>query len=92
MVKANFDASFSQENNYTWSGVIIRNAGGLILRACRRKIERITSAFVTEVVVTIHAIQLSLDLRIIHVVIEGDSRSVVRRSTSMNPDWSEIDI
>ncbi|XP_039046837.1 uncharacterized protein LOC120187113 [Hibiscus syriacus] len=91
-VKENFYASFLHGNQLAWSGVIIRDVDGLILGACRRKVDIITSSFVAETVAALHAVRLSLDLGFTQVIVEGDCRSVIQSLASSMADRSKIGI
>ncbi|XP_039003792.1 uncharacterized protein LOC120130668 [Hibiscus syriacus] len=89
-VKFNFDARNSQAHQSAWLGVIIRNNEGKIMGACRRFSPRITLPFAAEAQAAVHAMVFVLDLGFKEVIIEGDSRSVVSRLSSTDPDFSEI--
>ncbi|XP_038996489.1 uncharacterized protein LOC120191160 [Hibiscus syriacus] len=89
-VKVNFDASFAQNLESGWSGVIIWNNGGQVMGASRRVIRRVTSTFAAEATTAIHVMDLALDLGFNSIVVEGDSRAVITKLSSVEEDASKI--
>ncbi|XP_038997790.1 uncharacterized protein LOC120122757 [Hibiscus syriacus] len=82
-VKVNFDARFLLAQKKSWTGVIIRDGLGHIMGAYRKETKRITSAFSVEAQAALHAIQFSLELGFGRVIIEGDSKSVINKLSSL---------
>ncbi|XP_039017601.1 uncharacterized protein LOC120148593 isoform X2 [Hibiscus syriacus] len=90
--KVNFDASYMQAQNQSWSGMMVRNSEGFIIGACRRRAMRITSIFLAEATAAVHAVEFALDLGLQDVSLEGDERSVVKKLASTEPDRSVISV
>ncbi|KAE8696247.1 hypothetical protein F3Y22_tig00110676pilonHSYRG00285 [Hibiscus syriacus] len=78
-VEVNFDARFNQREKIGWSGVFIRNNEGYELGACRRKMVRIPSPFAAEAQAAEHALELAKYLGFNHIILEGDSRTVMEK-------------
>ncbi|GMJ04337.1 hypothetical protein HRI_004102900 [Hibiscus trionum] len=89
-VKVNIDASFSLQQQKSWSGIIIRDAEGLILRAAHRLTSNIPTPFEAEAQALVHGLEFADDLGFHEIVVEGDSKSVINKMKSTELDRSKL--
>ncbi|XP_039043292.1 uncharacterized protein LOC120182368 [Hibiscus syriacus] len=92
MVKINFDVRFLHAQQKIWSEAIIREHTGLILGACKRRVDHITSVFMADAVAVVHAMQFAVEMGYRRVVVEGDSRTIIEKMRSQDPDLSEVSV
>ncbi|GMI80897.1 hypothetical protein like AT3G25270 [Hibiscus trionum] len=90
MVKISVDVAFSQNQNVSVSGVVVRDEGGHLLGACHHRTARVQSTFAAEAFAMVHGLEFAADLGFSSVVVEGDSRTIIKRLKSSAPDYSEI--
>ncbi|MBA0758091.1 hypothetical protein Gotri_021115 [Gossypium trilobum] len=76
-VKINFDAAFRKHENKSCSRIVIRDSDGMELSSRVEINEKVPSVFIEESIARIQNIQLSLDLGLMEVKIEGDTLFVM---------------
>ncbi|GMI87603.1 hypothetical protein like AT4G29090 [Hibiscus trionum] len=89
-VKINVDASFYLATNSANMGIVIRDSEDFILGAKCSKMECISSCFAAEAYAVVHGLRLAADLGFRHVVVEGDSLSVIEKLKSGLDDRLDI--
>ncbi|KAL4289789.1 hypothetical protein GQ457_14G005030 [Hibiscus cannabinus] len=78
-IKFNFDSAFNQQSSSAISGAIWRNSEGLILAACAIPHNNVPDAFVAEALACQQMVQSAKDVGFSNVIIEGDSRTVIKK-------------
>ncbi|KAK8989033.1 hypothetical protein V6N11_030401 [Hibiscus sabdariffa] len=89
-IKFNFDSAFNQQSSFAISGAIGRNSEGLILAACAIPHSNVPDAFVAEALACQQAVQFAKDVGFSNVIIEGDSRTVIKKINDGTHDHSII--
>ncbi|KAK5772714.1 hypothetical protein PVK06_049008 [Gossypium arboreum] len=91
-VKINFGAAFNKDKNESCSGIVVRNARAEVIHAKVVFHKNIPLTFVAGAMVCVQAIQLELHQGLSKVVVEGDSRTVIRKLQKKDEDRSEIKV
>ncbi|KAG8491705.1 hypothetical protein CXB51_015144 [Gossypium anomalum] len=91
-VKINFDAAFKKELKESCSGIVARNARSEVIFAKTVFHKNIPSAFAIEAMACLQAIRVGLLQGLRKVVVEGDSRTVIRKLQEKVEDRSEIEV
>ncbi|KAA3482988.1 reverse transcriptase [Gossypium australe] len=89
-IKINFDGAFDERSKSSASGVVVRNSSGRVLISRTTIHSGIMSAFAAEAVACRQATQITLDMNIENIIIEGDSLSVIKKCKNINQDKSLI--
>ncbi|MBA0655192.1 hypothetical protein Goklo_007700 [Gossypium klotzschianum] len=90
VLKLNFDASFQQDTNRSVSGVIVRNAKGLIMAACTHLNEYIMDSTMAVACAYLQSITFAEDLGFRKIIVEGDSLIVIKKMRTPVDDKSCI--
>lgn len=87
-VKANWDAAIEKKSGWVGLGVIIRDhRGSLVAAKCVTR-KGFVKPVAAEAWAALMALQLSRDLGLLQVYLEGDAKIVVDTVNSTEPDWS----
>ncbi|MBA0754064.1 hypothetical protein Gogos_021275 [Gossypium gossypioides] len=90
VLKLNFDASFQQDTNRSVSGVIVRNAEGLIMAACSHLNEYIMDFTMAVACAYLQSISFAEDLGFRKIIVAGDSLIVIKKMRTPVDDKSCI--
>ncbi|KAH1038730.1 hypothetical protein J1N35_040473 [Gossypium stocksii] len=88
--KINFDAAFDSIRHKSCSGIIIRNFRGEIIASKTTVHTNIFSSFAAEANACLQAVREGRNMGLNHVIIEGDSLTVIKKAQSPERDRSEI--
>ncbi|GMI81726.1 hypothetical protein HRI_001841900 [Hibiscus trionum] len=89
-VKLNFDASYSSASKKSWSGCVIRDSEAQILGSAFKTNTDVLSAFEAEALSALQGIKFAKDLGFSNLIVEGDSRSIIKKLASPSVDLSVI--
>lgn len=89
-VKINVDASFSVSTNKAASGFVVRNNEGQIMGSGYKNHHLISSVVRAEAMAGLDGLHFAIDLGFTHVVLETDSKIVVRNILGLDRDYSEM--
>ncbi|KAK9008855.1 hypothetical protein V6N11_080332 [Hibiscus sabdariffa] len=90
VVKFNFDSAFNFQAKIATSGVLGRNACGLIMAACSVSHRDVADAFITEALACKQVVVFARDMGFSSVIIKGDSLTVMKKLNTSNSDKSII--
>lgn len=76
-VKINFDASFCKHKSKSCSGILIRDRSGSVLCSRTTIHENILSSFVVKAVACFQVVEMSIQIGLSKVEIEGDFLAVI---------------
>ncbi|KAK5777297.1 hypothetical protein PVK06_045264 [Gossypium arboreum] len=85
-----FDADFSRRSSKSTSGLVVRGVMGEILASKTVIHSAISFLFVAEAQACLQAIQLGILIRFNSLAIVGDSRTVIKKCQTTDPDKSII--
>ncbi|KAE8661323.1 hypothetical protein F3Y22_tig00113726pilonHSYRG00216 [Hibiscus syriacus] len=66
------------------------NANRIVYGASRRWVQRTTSVFLAEAIDALHAVFFAVDLSFVDIIVESDSKSVIEKLRSLEPNLSKI--
>lgn len=89
-VNINVDVSFSALTHKAASGFIIRNNEGQIMGSGYKLHHLVSSVVLAKAMVVLDGLHFAKDLGFMHVVLESDSRIIVRNILGLEKDYSEI--
>ncbi|KAH1081799.1 hypothetical protein J1N35_021560 [Gossypium stocksii] len=89
-VKINFDAAYDKQQKKSCTGIVIRNLRGQVLKIKVHFNKHIPSAFVSEVLACVQAVQFGAELGFLRSDIKGDALSVIKKINNEEEDRSEI--
>ncbi|KAL4284762.1 hypothetical protein GQ457_16G021660 [Hibiscus cannabinus] len=90
MIKVNFDASFIAQYHLSFSGVVARNAKGLIMVVGIIPHHFVTNPDMAEIYACIDALKLARDSRFITVIIEEDVLTIINKVHDMRAFFSSL--
>ncbi|KAH1081692.1 hypothetical protein J1N35_021453 [Gossypium stocksii] len=89
-LKINFDAAFDKKEKKSCSGIIVRKPKGVVTESKEQIHTNISSSFAAEAIACLQAVNIGRELGLTHVIIEGDSLTVIKKIQNQNRDRSEI--
>ncbi|KAG8499905.1 hypothetical protein CXB51_006559 [Gossypium anomalum] len=89
-VTVQFDAAFDKRNFRSASGLVVRDQRGEITAEKTTLHENISSSFVAEAHAGLEAIKLVISMGLSSVVIQGDSKTVIKKCQSQEIDKSVL--
>ncbi|MBA0579000.1 hypothetical protein Gorai_021269, partial [Gossypium raimondii] len=90
MVKVNFDVGFRAASNTSSTKVIAGENSGMILRAFVHTSCFVPLVFAVEAIACVKALQFAKDMGFQRLVLEGDSRMVIKWIISNSVDHSSV--
>lgn len=88
--KTNFDASHDSQNHKSASRVVVRNTKWKVIVSKSRLHTKVGSTFVTEALACLEAVLTEVDMGLVEVIVEGDSRSIINKCKTSSIDKSQI--
>ncbi|MBA0619147.1 hypothetical protein Godav_028372, partial [Gossypium davidsonii] len=79
IIKINFDASFDCQGFKSASGIVVRNAKGEVLISKSRLHTAVGTTFDVEPLAYFEAVLTGIELDLTDVIVEGDSRSIIKK-------------
>lgn len=79
VIKVNFDGAFDTHGSRSCSGLVVRNSLGQVLTSKAIFHDDVRDAFCAKAYVCADALCLCVDLRVQTVVVEGNSRSIIKK-------------
>lgn len=89
-VKVNVDTGCSSLTNKTESGFITSDASGNILGSGFQFHTWVSTVVMVKAVVVLHGLQFSYDMGFRRVILESDSRTVIKKLQGTKEDYSTI--
>ncbi|KAH1083261.1 hypothetical protein J1N35_023022 [Gossypium stocksii] len=90
-VKINFDAAYNMYRKESYSRLVVRNEKAKIICSKSVRNANIPSVFVAEVMACVQALDLGIHIGLRDVIVEGDSRTVIKKLQEEGDDRSEME-
>ncbi|KAF5477039.1 hypothetical protein F2P56_003718 [Juglans regia] len=87
--KANWDAAIDKGNSRLGIGVIVRNSEGSVMASLCSSMDLILDPLLGEAVAARRASSFCVELGLQHIILEGDSLSVVKAIQHKEDSWSD---
>lgn len=88
--KINFDAAFDHSTFRSNSGMVARNAFGIVLASKLVFHDNVSTTFATEAPACMEAVKIGFDLGLNGVIMEADALMIIKKCRAINKDKSGI--
>ncbi|KAH1055454.1 hypothetical protein J1N35_033519 [Gossypium stocksii] len=89
-VKINFDGAYNERQNQAASDILVRDEEGKVLLSYSKIHYEISAAFAAEAIACSEAIQIEVERKWQHIIIEGDSLAIIKRCNTKSQDRSMV--
>lgn len=90
VLKINVDANINLAQYRACLGSVIRDSHGEIMGSCCKLTWPISSVFLAEAWAIVHGLQFASDLGFHRIIVESDSRGIIKRINNKEDDSSEV--